>query len=133
MAYRIPNKHPLDINQRVAVGVAIPFSGPAVFISNYTTAEQVKSNLINYILTNSGERVLNPNFGANLRAKLFDQIDDVTLNGLELKLTSDITNNFPSLKIQQLTLTQIYEQNAIQLVLVYSVLNNTPETIQIIL
>jgi phage baseplate assembly protein W len=133
MAYRIPNQNPLDLNQRVAVGVAIPFSGPAVFISNYTTTEQIKSNLINYILTNSGERVLNPNFGANLRAKLFDQIDDLTLSALELKLISDITTNFPSIKIQQLTLSPVYEQNAIQLVLVYSLLNNTSETIQITL
>jgi len=91
MAIRLPNKHPLDINKRVAVGVSIPFNGTStstnntlisvsskpdvenisptystgnsIFNSTYTTTEQIKSNIINYVLTNKGERVLNPNFG----------------------------------------------------------------------
>jgi phage baseplate assembly protein W len=133
MAVRIPNQHPLDINQRVAVGVSIPFNAPAVFNSTYTTLDQIKSNLINYILTNTGERVLNPTFGANLRAQLFEQVTPNTLNGLEIKLINDIKKNFPSIQINQLTLSPIYEQNAIQLVMVYSVLNNATETITITL
>ena len=133
MAIRIPNQHPLDINQRVAVGVAIPFSSPSVFTSTYTTLDQIKSNIINYMLTNTGERVLNPTFGANLRAQLFEQITPDNLNALEIKIINDMRRNFPTVKINQLTLSPIYEQNAIQLVMVYSVLNNTEQTIQIIL
>jgi phage baseplate assembly protein W len=133
MAYRIPNQHPLDLNQRVAVGVAIPFSAPYVFTQTFTTIDQIKSNLINYILTNTGERVLNPNFGANLRAQLFEQINPNTLSALEIKLTNDIKRFFPSIRIDQLTLSPIYEENAIQLVMVYSVLNNAVETITITL
>jgi phage baseplate assembly protein W len=133
MAYRIPNQHPLDLNQRVAVGVGIPFSAPYVFTQTYTTVEQIKSNIINYILTNTGERVLNPNFGANLRAQLFEQITPNTLSGLEIKIANDLKKYFPSVQVQQLTLSPIYEENAIQLVLVYSVLNNATETITITL
>ena len=133
MVIRIPNQHPLDINQRVAVGVAIPFSSPSVFTSTYTTLDQIKSNIINYMLTNTGERVLNPTFGANLRAQLFEQITPDNLNALEIKIINDMRRNFPTVKINQLTLSPIYEQNAIQLVMVYSVLNNTEQTIQIIL
>jgi phage baseplate assembly protein W len=133
MAIRIPNQHPLDINQRVAVGVAIPFSSPSVFTSTYTTLDQIKSNIINYMLTNTGERVLNPTFGANLRAQLFEQITPDNLNALEIKIINDMRRNFPTVRISQLTLSPIYEQNAIQLVMVYSVLNNTEQTIQIIL
>jgi phage baseplate assembly protein W len=133
MAYRIPNKNPLDINQRVAVGVAIPFSSPSVFRSTFTTLDQIKSNLINYILTNTGERVLNPNFGANLRAQLFEQISPNTLSALEIKLSNDIKRFFPSVQVQQLTLTPNYDENSIQLVLVYSILNNNIETITITL
>jgi phage baseplate assembly protein W len=133
MAVRIPNQHPLDINQRVAVGVSIPFNAPAVFNSTYTTLDQIKSNIINYILTNTGERILNPTFGANLRAQLFEQITPNTLSALEIKLTNDIKKYFPSVRIDQLTLSPIYEENAIQLVIVYSVLNNATETITITL
>jgi len=133
MAYRIPNQHPLDLNQRVAVGVSIPFSSPSVFNLTYTTTDQIKSNLINYILTNRGERVLNPNFGSNLRAQLFENIDPDTISALELTIISDIRRYFPMISINSLTLTPSYEEHAIRLVLTYSVLNNVPETIQILL
>jgi len=133
MAYRIPNQHPLDLNQRVAVGVSIPFSSPSVFNLTYTTTDQIKSNLINYILTNRGERVLNPNFGSNLRAQLFENIDPDTISALEMTIISDIRRYFPMISINSLTLTPSYEEYAIRLVLTYSVLNNVPETIQILL
>jgi phage baseplate assembly protein W len=77
--------------------------------------------------------VLNPTFGANLRAQLFEQVTPNILNALEMKLTNDIKKYFPSVRIDQLTLSPIYEENAIQLVMVYSVLNNATETIQITL
>lgn len=133
MAYPIPNQHPLDLNQRIAIGVAIPFSAANVFRSTYTTVDQIKSNIINYILTNTGERILNPTFGANLRAQLFEQITPNTLSALEIKLINDLKLYFPSVKVDQLTLSPIYEENAIRLVLVYSVLNNAVETITITL
>ena len=131
MAIRIPNQHPLDINQRVAVGVSIPFNSPSVFTSTYTTVDQIKSNIINYILTNTGERVLNPTFGANIRAQLFGQITSDNLSALEIKLTNDIKKYFPSVRINSLTLSPEYEENSINLVIIYSILNNATETIQI--
>ena len=53
--------NPLDLPTKckVAVGVTLPFDGPAVFNSSYTTKVQVKSNLINLLLTNPGERLMN--------------------------------------------------------------------------
>lgn len=131
MAIRIPNQHPLDINQRVAVGVSVPFNNPSVFTQTYTTIDQIKSNLINYILTNTGERVLNPTFGANLKAQLFGQITDETLSILEIKLNNDIKKYFPLIRVTKLTLTPIYDQNSINLIIEYSILNNATEILQI--
>jgi len=159
MAIRLPNKHPLDINKRVAVGVSIPFNGTgtstdnilisasskpnvenisptystgnSIFNSTYTTTEQIKSNIINYILTNKGERVLNPNFGSNLRAFIFENITESNLRALEIKLTSDIKDNFPSVNVISLTLTPAYEANTIQLDIVYSIYGNEAQNIQI--
>jgi len=131
MAIRIPNQNPLNINQRVAVGVSVPFNSPSVFTSTYTTVDQIKSNIINYILTNTGERVLNPTFGANLRAQLFGQITPDLLSALEMKLTNDMKKYFPTVRIDKLSLSPIYEENSIHLILTYSILNNATETIQI--
>ena len=41
---------PLDLNPSTGVGVALPFNGPGVFNTNYTTQNQTKSNLINLVL-----------------------------------------------------------------------------------
>ena len=72
------NINPIDLpqNDKVAVGVIFPFNGEAVFKSSYTTKEQVKSNLINLLLTSPGERLLNPNFGVGIRDLLFEQVID---------------------------------------------------------
>jgi phage baseplate assembly protein W len=155
MAIRIANQNPLDLNQRVAVGVSIPFNGGAtntgtplytgsgfnpslttgtsVFNSRYTTIDQVKSNMINFLLTNKGERMLNPSFGSNLQSQLFENITDSSLKGLEIKITNDLSTNFPTVKINGVSLTPIYEENAIQLSINYSYLGNTPENLQITL
>ena len=153
MAIRLPNQHPLDINKRVAVGISIPFNGIAtspnntlfsgstfpppaplgnsVFNSTYTTDAQIRSNMINYVLTNKGERILNPNFGSNLRNFIFENTTESNLRALEIKLTNDIKSNFPSVNITSLTLTPAYKENAIQLNIIYSIYGGNAQNIQI--
>ena len=107
-------------------------TGNSVFNSTYTTVDQIKSNMINYVLTNKGERVLNPNFGSNLRAFIFENITESNLRALEIKLINDIKNNFPSVNVTSITLTPAYETNAIQLDIVYSIYGSSTQNIQII-
>ena len=63
---------PLDLTPSTGVGVSLPFNGPGVFKTNYTTKDQTKSNLINLILTEPGERVYKPFFGVGLNSLLFE-------------------------------------------------------------
>jgi phage baseplate assembly protein W len=130
----IHNLNPQDVGQPRGIGINVLFNnGDNVFNQTFTTKDQVKSNLINYILTNKGERVLNPNFGSNLRAYLFEGITEANLRALEIKLTNDIQNYFPNVTVDQLTFTPSYEENAITLDFNLSVYNGTPQTVQIIL
>ena len=115
MAFRIPNKFVVDVDARQAVGVSIPFSSNSVFTQTFTTAEQTKSNLINYLLTNKGERVLNPNYGGNLRALLFEQISNTTLEGIQIKLSNDLQSKFPYVNVKQLVITPIENINTINI------------------
>ena len=131
MAFRIPNKFVVDVDARQAVGVSIPFSSNSVFTQTFTTAEQTKSNLINYLLTNKGERVLNPNYGGNLRALLFEQISNTTLEGIQIKLSNDLQSKFPYVNVKQLVITPIENINTINIFIQYSVLNLDNETIEI--
>ena len=71
------------------LGFSLPMSGNAVFNPTYTTRDVVRANLINWLLTNKGERVFRPNFGADLRNLLFEQILDITSDELKANIQSD--------------------------------------------
>lgn len=131
MAFRIPNRFTVDVDARQAVGVSIPFSSPSVFTQTFNTADQTKSNLINYLLTNKGERVLNPNYGGNLRALLFEQISDITLEGIQIRLSNDLQSKFPYVNVKQLIITPSEDTNTITIFIQYSVLNLDNEVIEI--
>jgi phage baseplate assembly protein W len=123
MAFNPQQIYPIDLNASKAVGVNLPFSGPAVFISNYLTKDAIKNNLINFFLTNPGERYLNPNFGGGLRAFIFEQITNDNLDFLREDINKKISNYFPNILVNELTVTGQQDTNQITVVLKYSVLN----------
>ena len=53
MAQIIQNKYPIDTEARRAVGFGFPLNGDAVFVPTYQTRDQIKANLVNYLLTKS--------------------------------------------------------------------------------
>lgn len=127
MAFGLIQKYPIDITSSLrpvrAVGVSIPFNGSAVFNSTYTTQEQIKSNLINYFLTNRGERVFNPSFGSNLRSYLFEQLNNQTYTNLEYIIQTDLQQYFPSIFVDKLLIYGNEDNNNLQVELYYSVKN----------
>ena len=132
MAFGAQQIFPIDFNKSAAVGVDIPFTAPSVFKPNYTTAAAIKNNLINYFLTNPGERPLNPTFGGGLRAFIFEQITTDNLDFLEDRISSDLSIFFPNVKIGNLEILRQEDINTITVLLTYSVINtNINDTLQI--
>ena len=123
MAFNPQQIYPIDLNANKAVGVDIPFSGNAVFISNYLTKDAIKNNLINFFLTNPGERYLNPTFGGGLRAFIFEQISQDNIIGLKDNLNYLIKQYFPSIIINDLQILQQENSNSIIVELTYSIPN----------
>ena len=68
---------PLDLNKNVTIGVAFPLNDTNMFRGTETVNEQNKSNLLNLLLTQQGERVNHPNFGVGLKNLLFEQNVDI--------------------------------------------------------
>ena len=131
MAYRIPNKNPIDIEQRVAVGVSIPFNVNDVFNKTYTTTDQIKSNIINYILTDKGERVFNPDFGSSLRRYVFENITPGNISLLQQTLGNELQTNFPNVQFNQISITPNYDTNTINISIVYTIYNGPENQINI--
>lgn len=102
MAYGLKKISPLDLKPSTAIGVKIPFSAKNVFTSVYTTKEQTKYNLINFLLTDRRETPMVPNFGAGIRALLFEQITQDSIDRMEIYIRSNVEANFPNVIISNL-------------------------------
>ena len=121
MAFQVHKIHPLDLQPRKAVGVSLPFSSKSVFNSTYSTQDALKSNLINHFLTEKGERFLNPNLGAGLRALLFDQMTVDKKGEIEAVMRTEISTWFPSLVVNLIQTVVSPDTNAVTVYLKYSV------------
>ena len=159
MAYRVENTGSLDY--QLAIGVSLPFNADGVFNPTYTSTDQMRANLINFILTNKGERPLNTTYGSDLRKYLFSEITDSSyafgitgynntnsnpsttaisgvqpytnlgIKDLEAQLKSEISTNFPHLIIKQISITPSQDNNTVEIKVIYSFM--TDENNQIIL
>jgi len=127
MAYKVQRINPLDLQPRKAVGVALPFSGRAVFNSTYTSKEAIRANLINYMLTGKNERVFNTNFGAGLRNLLFEAITEEGIQELKLNITKNLELYFPRVKVSSFEINAIPDNNLVNLELKYSVVQTNIE------
>ena len=121
MARRIANRSPVDLRPSTAVGVSLPFSAAAVFTPTYTTKDATKSNIINFFLTNKGERPFRPNFGANLRADIFQAATESDYDLLKEKIAFEISNNFPNVNLDSINILGSEDLNAITVTISYSI------------
>ena len=114
--------NPQDIGQKRGIGISVLFNNDtSVFNQTFTTKEQVKSNLVNYILTNKGERFFDPLFGGNLRASLFEP--DTSLDNIAARLENEIYAYVPNIIIRNISVKKYSDQNLVNIILDYSINN----------
>jgi phage baseplate assembly protein W len=102
---QIVRVNPLDLQKNIAIGVALPFGASGtdkLFTQTFSTKDQIKSNLINLLLTNRGERILNPNFGSDLKRILFEPITPIIEDNIR-----DTINTSASIYIPEITINEI--------------------------
>jgi hypothetical protein len=122
--------NPLDLQKNIAIGVSLPFDKP--FTSTYTTKDQIKSNLINLLLTTRGERLMNPLFGTGLREFLFEGITELNIGNLKLDLINSINMFIPEISVVNIDITPSYDSNSIELNLSYLLnISNTPDQVTV--
>lgn len=121
MAYNLRKISPIDFKPSTGIGVKIPFSANNVFTVVYTTKEQLKYNIINYMLTDFGERPMNPNFGMGLRSRLFESITDTTVEELQQSIKTQIESNFPNVQIKQLDVIGEPDTSSIKIQFSYTI------------
>lgn len=112
---------PLDLNKDQGIGVLLPFgSSPSpTFTTTFETKDALKVNLINFLLTQPGERYFNTTLGTPLRSLLFENLTPGRLSTVKEFLTDSIQETFIRVKVNNLTLT--VENNSLLVELRYSI------------
>lgn len=100
---------------------ANPFTGD---IGRKTQAEAVKQSIRNIVLTNKYERLRNPRFGSRISRFLFEPFNDnKTADEIAEEIERSIQKYEPRAIVEDITVRSDEEQNAISVVLVYSIQN----------
>jgi len=119
-------------NTDKAIGISLPFNGKGVFNKTYDTKTQIKSNLINLLLTYKGERIENPEFGADLPRLLFEPIDDILYDRIKNNITNNVRIYIPQVLIGEINIDPDEDNNTIIVNIKYKiVLSNTLDEINI--
>tara|TARA_B100000073_G_scaffold311850_1_gene285210 strand:- start:2051 stop:2485 length:435 start_codon:yes stop_codon:yes gene_type:complete len=96
MAIRNLSKKPYinDRNKNISIGLELPLrksnSSRGWFETSDTTLTAVKNNVQALLLTQKGERLMQPNLGLNLRKYLFEQMTADTI----IQIENDIVDAF---------------------------------------
>tara|TARA_Y100000385_G_C12915189_1_gene560018 strand:+ start:41 stop:502 length:462 start_codon:yes stop_codon:yes gene_type:complete len=124
---------PLDLNPSTGVGVSLPFNGPGVFNTNYTTTDQTKTNLVHVVLTEPGELINKPNFGAGLNSLLFEQ--NINKDDIQIKIQNAVAQDAKlnrMITISDVIINQEVNTNTVKVTIEYiSNLNGKQDAIQI--
>ena len=98
-----------DLNSNTYVGMSFPLKGDTFndFSLTKTSIEQSIHNLRNLLLTVVGERVGQPEFGSQLKAICFEQIDDELPIKIENEVRRAVSKWLSHIEIKSVeTLTQ---------------------------
>ena len=119
----MPSALETDLNPNTYIGLSFPLRRDKFndFALTKNSLEQAQHNLKNLLLTSPGERAMQPEFGSNMRAICFEQIDDNLPNKVETEVRSAVEIWLPYINIQEVnTLTEEQDQNKIHVEIKFS-------------
>lgn len=132
---RILEKKFLVDEQDKSVGVTFPLrkGNNGYFEVSYTTKEQIKSNIKALLLTEKGERLMQPTFGSDLRKCLFEPMTSNIDILIEDSIMDAINTWMPYVTVESIiydTSNDLKDRNRIDLELKYSLKYSNSQTLE---
>jgi len=122
--------HPLSINSNVTIGMAFPIDEVNLFEGTKTVKDQIKTNLLNLLLTDQGERINHPNYGVGLKNLLFEQ--HVDEEELDETISQQIEFYIPEIQLTNTDVQFIEDENLLYISITYMFnLDQSEDTIQL--
>ena len=124
------NNDLLSRNPRLNVGIDFPTTlvpdGDGFFKGTKTTEDAIKSNIRLFLLTQRGERLMQPNLGLNLRKFLFENITENTAVEIENDIVQAFSYWMPFVQIQDIKIDlSNQDANTIGIELIFKVKNGS--------
>jgi phage baseplate assembly protein W len=110
--------HPLDLNKNVAIGVVFPLMNGGSFQQSFTIKDQIKTNIINVLLTEKGERVNNPDFGTGLKTILFE--NNPNANQIEELIGYQLSLYVPEVEVDSVEVKFEHDLHILYVKLIYT-------------
>lgn len=96
--------------------------------------DAVKQSIKNLVLTDPGERLMQPNIGGGIRGLLFENITPATLNLIESRVKSTIEIYEPRAILIDVTASSQYDDNRVSVLIRFYVRNSDiPVSLDLIL
>jgi phage baseplate assembly protein W len=96
--------------------------------------EAVKQAIKNLILTDKGERLMQPNLGGNIKAMLFETITPATLKLIEEQVRATINLHEPRADLIDVLVSSEIDDNTVVVKIVFYISNNQqPISLSVIL
>jgi len=103
-------------------------------LTKITNEKAITQSIKNLILTEIGERLFQPNIGSDITSLLFEQNYRDYSAEIELYITKTVENFEPRAQVLQVLFPETFEENSIEITIVYRVINNVePITLNLVL
>ena len=122
--------NPLDLNKNITIGATLPLDETNFFQGTTDIKTQLKSNLINLLLTHPGERIYLPSFEVGLKRLLFESnIDEDTLKD---RIQSQINRFISNIELVEIKTQKSEDKHTLSLLITYKyLLDSSKDTIQL--
>jgi|TARA_R110001599_G_scaffold52571_1_gene146823 hypothetical protein len=108
----------------MALGVSLPInsSDSDGFMMLYGIKETMRQNLIMLLLTNPGERVMEPDFGVGIKAYLFTNKTENYRSTITAKINQQVKRYMPAILVSSVDFAELaQDRNSISMRITYAI------------
>lgn len=99
-----------------------------------TNEMSVRQSIRTLILTDTGERLMQPNLGGNIRKMLFENYTPQTIVTAESRIRNLINEEEPRALLRDVIISSLEDRNSVSIQIIYSTVNRTePVSMEVVL
>ena len=84
-------------------------------------ASAIKQAIVSLLLTNKGERLMNPRYGSDIRSYLFEPMDYGTANQIKNNIRDTIETFEPRIRVLRISATPNFDDNGFDVEMTYEI------------